>query len=91
MELAAAAAAYKLTVLRVFLHTLAFEHVGPALHQAYLKRFLAVAAAAGMRVGFVLFGDGWNHGSGLPHAGARMPARSLATAPWCVCGEAMGG
>ena len=68
-ELGAARRALALPSLRVFLHTLAFRAAGPVLHAQYVERFLAIAAANGIRVGFVLFGDGWNHGEGLPHAG----------------------
>eukprot|EP01045_Picozoa_sp_COSAG04_P008058 COSAG04_NODE_438_length_14426_cov_10.589795_9_plen_853_part_00 len=68
-ELAAARKMLGLRVLRIFLHTLAFEHVGAATHAEYVQRFLAIAEKHGMGVGIVLFGDGWNHGHGLPHAG----------------------
>lgn len=68
-ELAAAAAAYKIKMLRVFLHTLAFNALGAATHAEYLNRFLRIATANEMKVGFVLFGDGWNHGADLPHSG----------------------
>lgn len=68
-ELSHAAKALGIPAIRVFLHTLAWEHVGPAAHANYLDRFLSIAESNGMRVGFVLFGDGWNHGENLPHAG----------------------
>ena len=68
-ELRAARRALAIPSLRVFLHTLAFEAVGAAAHARYVERFLAIAAANGIKVGFVLFGDGWNHGPDLPHAG----------------------
>ena len=68
-ELAAAKSALALPALRVFLHSLAFEAVGAEKHAEYLSRFLAVAQENGMKVGIVLFGDGWNHGTDLPHKG----------------------
>ena len=68
-ELAAARRVLRLPALRVFLHTLAFEAVGAARHADYLERFLAIAHANNIRVGLVLFGDSWNHGPDLPHAG----------------------
>jgi hypothetical protein len=68
-ELGAARKMLGLTVLRIFLHTLAFDHIGAAQHEQYLKRFIAIADSHGMKVGIVLFGDGWNHGPSLPHAG----------------------
>lgn len=46
-ELAAAQAALGLRVLRIFLHSLAFEHLGAALHTEYLQRFIAIAEAHG--------------------------------------------
>lgn len=68
-ELTAAKRVLGLTFVRVFLHTLAFEAVGAEAHAEYIEQFLALAASAGLQVGFVLFGDGWNHGPGLPHTG----------------------
>ena len=68
-ELAAARRVLRLPALRVFLHTLAFQAVGAAKHAEYLERFLAIAHANNIRVGLVLFGDSWNHGPDLPHAG----------------------
>jgi hypothetical protein len=82
-ELGAARAAFGLRVLRIFLHTLAFESLGPALHAQYLQRFIAIAEAHGMSVGIVLFGDGWNHGRDLPHAGNTGANASCVRAECC--------
>jgi hypothetical protein len=68
-ELSAANAVLGITVLRIFLHTLAFNHIGPAKHEQFLGRFIGIAESYGMKVGIVLFGDGWNHGWDLPHPG----------------------
>ena len=85
-ELAAASAAYKITMLRVFLHTLAFNKIGAAKHADYLNRFIAIAASNGMKVGLVLFGDGWNHGKDLPHKGNIGADSSCVDAECCPVG-----
>ena len=55
-----------LKVLRIFLHSLAFEHLGAALHTEYLLRFIAIAEAngayllplsAGVGLSWVYFGS----------------------------------
>ena len=51
VELAHLARLFRLRVLRVFLHTLAWETVGAARHAQYVARFVALAARHGMRVG----------------------------------------
>ena len=58
-ELSAARQVLRLPVLRVFLHTLAFEALGAARHAEHVERFLSIAHENGIRVGFVLFGDSW--------------------------------
>tara|TARA_B110000208_G_scaffold191207_1_gene257342 strand:- start:192 stop:3446 length:3255 start_codon:yes stop_codon:yes gene_type:complete len=70
-ELTIARATLEITAIRVFLHTLAWESVGKKLHSKYITDFLAIAESVGLRVGLVLFGDGWNHGVDLPHTGNR--------------------
>ena len=54
-KLAAARKMLGLRVLRIFLHTLAFEHVGAATHAEYVQRFLAIAEKHGMGVGIVAY------------------------------------
>lgn len=68
-ELAAARRALALPTLRVYVHTLAFEAIGAARHAEYVERFLSITDANNISVGFVLFGDSWNHGPNLPQPG----------------------
>ena len=70
-ELKAARNVLEIKAIRVFLHSLAWESVGANNHSKYIADFLSIAEACGLRVGFVLFGDGWNHGTNLPHPGNR--------------------
>ena len=70
-ELSAARRVLEIKAIRVFLHSLAWESVGANAHSEYIKDFISIAEMLGLRVGFVLFGDGWNHGPNLPHPGNR--------------------
>lgn len=58
-ELRLASTVLGITTLRVFLHTLAWQHLGSQKHSEYLSQFLKIAASHNLKVGIVLFGDGW--------------------------------
>jgi hypothetical protein len=80
-------------MLRIFLHSLAWEYVGPERHAANLDHFIGLAAENGMRVGIVLFGDGWNHGTDLPkpgNIGANLSCIDRCCCPSSANGSAVG-
>jgi len=59
-DLAAARLRLRVSVVRMFLHSLVFEIDGGATLTAAMARFLDIADAAGLRAGFVFFDSCWN-------------------------------